>query len=79
MQMTGSVPTIDVRAEWPGRVAEIHVAVSDLVTTEQELATLESMKMLTPILAPDAGQVTEILVAVDDFVDEGAVIARLAI
>lgn len=68
----------DVTAEWPGRVAELHVAVGDSVEAEQELFTLESMKMLTPIPAPRAGQVSEILVAVDDFVDEGAVMARLA-
>lgn len=67
----------DVKAEWPGRVAEIHVAVGDSVEAEQELFTLESMKMLTPIPAPSAGTVSEVLVAVDDFVDEGAVMARL--
>jgi biotin carboxyl carrier protein len=68
---------MDVKAEWPGRVAEIHVAVGDSVEAEQELFTLESMKMLTPIPAPSAGTVSEVLVAVDDFVDEGAVMARL--
>ena len=68
----------DVKAEWPGRVAEIHVAVGDSVEAEQELFTLESMKMLTPIAAPSAGKVSEILVAIDDFIDEGGVLARLA-
>lgn len=68
----------DVQAEWPGRVAEIHVAVGDSVEAEQELFTLESMKMLTPIASPSAGQVSEILVAIDDFIDEGGVLARLA-
>jgi len=68
----------DVIAEWPGRVAEIHIAVGDSVEVEQELFTIESMKMLTPIPAPAAGTVSEILVEVDDFVDEGAVLAKLA-
>lgn len=68
----------DVNAEWPGRVAEVHVAVGDQVEAEQELFTLESMKMLTPIPASRAGKIAEILVAVDDFVDEGATLARLA-
>ena len=67
----------DVTAEWPGRVAEIHVAVGDGVEAEQELITLESMKMLTPVVAPSAGTVAEILVAVDDFIDEGGVLLRL--
>jgi len=67
----------DVTAEWPGRVAEIHVAVGDSVDEEQELITLESMKMLTPVVAPSAGTVAEIVVAVDDFVDEGGLLLRL--
>ncbi len=67
----------NVTAEWPGRVAEVHVAVGDSVRAEQELFTLESMKMLTPVTSPNDGQVTEVLVAIDDFVDEGAVLARL--
>lgn len=69
--------TSDVTAEWPGRVAEIHVAAGDSVEAEQELITLESMKMLTPVTAPSAGTVAEILVAVDDFVDEGGTLLRL--
>ncbi len=68
---------MDVKSEWPGRVAEIHVGVGDAVQVEQELITLESMKMLTPIGAPAAGTVAEVLVEVDQFVDEGAVIVRL--
>jgi biotin carboxyl carrier protein len=68
----------DVVAEWPGRVDEIHVAAGDSVEAEQELITLESMKMLTPIPAPRAGTVEEVLVSVDDQVDEGAVLVRLA-
>jgi biotin carboxyl carrier protein len=69
--------TSDVAAEWPGRVAEIHVAAGDSVEAEQELITLESMKMLTPVVAPSAGTVAEIVVAVDDFVDEGGTLLRL--
>ena len=41
------------------------------------MITLESMKMLTPIVAPSAGTVAEIVVAVDDFVDEGGLLMRL--
>ncbi len=69
---------IDVRAEWPGKVAELHVDVGDSVAEGQEVLTLESMKMLTPVVAPAAGDVAEILVAVDDYVDEGAVLLRIS-
>jgi len=69
---------LDVKAEWPGRVAEFHVAVGDAVEAEQELMTIESMKMLTPVPSPAAGTVTEIAVAIDDFVDEGGLLMRLS-
>ena len=69
--------TIDVAAEWPGRVAGIHVAVGDSVDAEQELITLELMKMQTPVTAPSAGRVDQVAVAVDDYVDEGGLLIRL--
>jgi len=50
--MTGA----HVTAEWPGRVAEVRVAVGDSVQAEQELFTLESLKMLASISAPSDGQ-----------------------
>lgn len=69
--------TLDVTSPWPGRVAEIHVAVGDQISEEQEIMTIESMKMLTPVPAPAAGQVAEIVAAIDDFVDEGGLLLRL--
>lgn len=73
-----STSTVDVKAEWPGRVAEFAVSVGDAVEEEQELLTIESMKMLTPVASPVAGTVAEISVEVDAFVDEGAVLMRIA-
>jgi biotin carboxyl carrier protein len=69
--------TLDVTSPWPGRVAEIHVTVGDQVVEEQEIMTVESMKMLTPVPSPAGGQVAEIVAAIDDFVDEGGVLLRL--
>ncbi len=69
---------LDVKAEWPGRVAEFHVVTGDSVEAEQELMTIESMKMLTPVPSPAAGTVAEIVVAIDDFVDEGVLLMRLS-
>ncbi len=74
---SGSNGTVDVAAEWPGKIAELHVSVGEAVQEEQELLTLESMKMLTPIPSPLAGTVAEILVEVDQYVDEGAVMLRI--
>ncbi|MGE3960049.1 MAG: biotin/lipoyl-containing protein [Dehalococcoidia bacterium] len=67
----------EVRAEWPARVATVHVGPGDTVAAGQELVTLEAMKMLTAIAAPRDGAVAEVFVAVDDFVDQGAVLVRL--
>lgn len=55
--------TIEVRAEWPGQVAELHVAVGDTVVAGQIVITLESMKMLTDVEAPSAGTITAVHVA----------------
>ena len=68
---------MDVTADWPGRVAEIHVAAGDAVVVDQELLVIESMKMLTPVPSTLAGTVAEVLVAIDDFVDEGHVMLRI--
>ena len=71
------VPPVDVRAEWPGVVREIHVGLDDAVLADDELITIESMKMLTPVLAPAAGRVAELLVRLDDYVEEGTTLLRL--
>ncbi len=68
---------MDVVAGWPGRVAELNVAVGDQVAVDDELITIESMKMLMPVLAPAAGRVSEICVAVDQAVNEGELLLRL--
>jgi biotin carboxyl carrier protein len=68
---------MQVSTDWAGMVREVHVAVGDSVVLQQELFTLESMKMLQPIVAPSAGQITAIHVAIDDFVDPGAPLATI--
>jgi biotin carboxyl carrier protein len=68
---------LEVRAEWPGRVAEVHVTAGQEVAAGDALVTLEAMKMLTPVPAPRAGTVDALLVAVDAIVEQGAVLARL--
>ena len=69
--------TFDVTSPWPGRVAEIHVAVGDQVPEEQEIVTIESMKMLTPVQSPSGGEVAEVVAGIDEFVDEGGLLLRL--
>jgi biotin carboxyl carrier protein len=69
---------IEIRAEWAGRIATVHVAAGAAVTAGQDVVTIEAMKMLTALTAPRAGTVAEILVREDEFVDAGAVLARIA-
>lgn len=68
---------MDVVADWPGRVVEVNIAVGDQVILDQELVTIESMKMLMPVVAPAAGRVSEIRVAIDQAVNEGDTLLRI--
>lgn len=74
--MKGMIMT-EVKAEWPGVVSEIKVSLGDSVTEDQEVIILESMKMLTPILAPADGTVSEIAVEQGQYVDEGTTLVKL--
>lgn len=68
---------MQVSTDWPGVVRTIHVSVGDTVTKDQELFTLESMKMFQPVVAPTNGQVTAIHVAENDFVNPGTALATI--
>jgi glutaconyl-CoA/methylmalonyl-CoA decarboxylase subunit gamma len=67
----------DVASLLAGRVAAIVVQVGQQVKTGDHLITLEAMKMNTLVVAPRAGKVTEINVAVGAVVDEGQALARV--
>lgn len=69
--------TTEIRAEWPGRVAALHVAAGDTVAQGADLVTLEAMKMLSAVTSPRAATVAEVLVSVDQFVEQGTVLVRL--
>lgn len=68
---------MQVSIDWPGLVQGIHVSVGDGVVADQELFTLESMKMLQPVVAPTAGRITAVHVAVGDFVNPGTPLATI--
>ena len=67
----------EVRSEVSGKVWQIEVKVGDRVAAEDVLLILESMKMEIPVLAPIAGTVAELLVALEQSVEEGAVVAAI--
>lgn len=70
---------VDVIANLTGVVWQIDVTPGDRVAEDDPVVTLESMKMEIPVGAPQDGEVTEVLVAKDDQVEEGQVVARLRV
>ncbi|MER6631654.1 biotin/lipoyl-binding carrier protein [Streptomyces sp. NPDC000987] len=69
---------IEVTSELTASVWQVRCAVGDELSAGDEIVVLEAMKMEIPVLAPEAGQVQEILVQPGDLVDEGASVARLS-
>jgi acetyl/propionyl-CoA carboxylase alpha subunit/acetyl-CoA carboxylase carboxyltransferase component len=66
-----------VRAPAPAVVVAVRTAVGQDVEAGQTVAVLESMKMETPVRAPYAGRVREVVVSVNAQVDAGAALLRL--
>jgi acetyl-CoA carboxylase biotin carboxyl carrier protein len=64
-------------SEVTGSVWKVLVVVGDAVETDTPVILIESMKMEIPVLAPEAGLVSEILVAVGDPITEGQAVVTL--
>ena len=60
-------------------VIEILVSEGENVAIDDALITLESEKATMEIPSPHAGKITEILVAIDENVKQGTVIARMEV
>lgn len=69
--------SIDVNSEMTGTVWKILVEIGQKVAEEEPVILIEAMKMEIPVLAPEAGTVTEILVAEGDMVEDGGLVMRL--
>lgn len=66
-----------VKSQITGGVWKIEVEVGAVVDEGDVLILIESMKMEVPVAAPKAGTVVSILVAEDDQVVEGQVVAEI--
>ena len=66
-----------VESELVANVIAVHVAEGQRVDAGTELVLLESMKMEIPVLAPLAGTVGAVRVAVGDVVQEGETLVVL--
>ena len=67
--------TIDVKSEITGKVWKIEAKVGDTLEEDDPILILESMKMEIPIGAPVDGKLLEIIVAEEDPIAEGQVVA----
>lgn len=70
---------VDVKTEITGSVWKVEKAVGDTVAEDEPIVILESMKMEIPVAAPEDGVIKEILVAEEDTITEGAVVARIEV
>ena len=66
---------IEVTSEVTGNVWKIEAKVGDVLAEDDVIMILESMKMEIPVEAPVAGKLVELLVAEEDSVDEGQIVA----
>ncbi len=64
-----------LEAPFPGTISEILVKVGDSVKEDDEMMTIEAMKMKNPLVSPADGKVKEITVRVQDEVQTGQVLA----
>jgi pyruvate/2-oxoglutarate dehydrogenase complex dihydrolipoamide acyltransferase (E2) component len=62
-----------------GTLVQWHVAVGDRVIAEQTICEISTDKIDTEVPSPQAGIVAELLVEVDETVEVGTVLARLAV
>jgi acetyl-CoA carboxylase biotin carboxyl carrier protein len=68
---------VDVEADCAGTVWKVTTQIGDAAEEGDTVMVLESMKMEIPLLAPEAGVITEFLVDEGASVTEGAVVAKL--
>ena len=69
------MPDIRVITEVAGRICALPIEAGTSVGDGDDIAFVESMKMEIPVASPAAGTLKSILVALDDVVAEGQVVA----
>lgn len=71
------MPDIKIVTEVAGRICALPIALGTDVGDGEDIVFVEAMKMEIPVASPAAGKVKSILVALDDVVAEGQVVAIL--
>ena len=67
----------NITSNMTGTVLKVLVNIGDTVSADQDLLSIESMKMEMMVTSMDSGKVKEIKVNVDDFIQEGQIILVL--
>lgn len=73
----GTGGATEIRAQIPGRVVEVRVAVGDLVAGGETILVLEAMKMQNEIRADAVARIAAVECAPGQTVETGAVLVRL--
>jgi biotin carboxyl carrier protein len=73
------MPLYDIKAEISGTILRLDVAVGDSVDIDDQVMTIESMKMEIPIFSPRRGRINSFLVAEGQSVREEQKLATLEI
>ena len=68
----------DLVAPMPGVVIQVAVSEGDIVTHDQVLAVLESMKMQMQVRAPFSGRVQRVNITDGTAVEKGALLVRIS-
>jgi biotin carboxyl carrier protein len=69
------MPDIKIVTEVAGRICALPLALGAEVGDGADIVFVEAMKMEIPVASPAAGTLKSILVAIDDVVAEGQVVA----
>jgi len=67
-----------IAAEVTGMVWKVEAKVGDRLQADDVIMILESMKMEIPVMAPEAGVLSEILVAEGEPIREGQIVAVMS-
>jgi acetyl-CoA carboxylase biotin carboxyl carrier protein len=67
----------DVTVPMVGKIVNVLCKVGDKVSEDDQIATLEAMKMEMPIVAPTSGVIKEICVTAGQEVDADTVLATI--
>lgn len=67
----------EIKAAITGIIQSIEVEPGESVRAGQVVINIESMKMIIPLEAVDAGTIGEINVSIGDFVNEGDILIKV--